>query len=98
MDDETDAAEIEHHEIPVTEDRMLVVYLPPDTSAEVEMVSIMTQVAADAASRASSGWELASIDTMNIRHAGVVFGQQGSGFETKLAVTALYMRTGGTAA
>jgi hypothetical protein len=54
----------------------------------------MTLVAADAATRATSGWQLAGVDTMNIRHAGVYFGQQGSGFETKLAVTALYARTG----
>lgn len=94
MVDQVAAAGMERREIPVTEDRMLVVYLPPDTGGEVDMGSIMTLVAADAATRAASGWQLAGVDTMNIRHAGVYFGQQGSGFETKLAVTALYARTG----
>jgi len=95
MVDQLAAAGMDHREIPVSEDRMLVVYLPPDNGVEVDVGSIMTLVAADAAARGSSGWQLASVDTMNIRHAGVYFGQQGSGFETKLAVTVLYAKANG---
>jgi hypothetical protein len=34
--------------------------------------------------------QLASLDTMNLRHAGLYLGRQGSGYETKFAIIALY--------
>jgi hypothetical protein len=93
MLDELDAAGVERHEIPVSSDRLIVVYLPPDTSEEVDAVALYTLVATDAGRRASKGWQLASIDPLNLGHAGLFVGRGGSGYETKVAITALLVRT-----
>jgi hypothetical protein len=88
--DQLSVAGIERHEIPVSPERLIVVYVPPDTGVEVEPVALFNLIAADAGLRSGGGWQLASLDTMNLRHAGLYLGRQGSGYETKFAIIALY--------
>jgi len=94
VDDQLDASGIETHEIPVSPDRLIVLYLPADTGNEIEPVELYTQIGADAGRRAGSGWELASLDSLSLRHTAAYLGREGSGYESKVAVTALYARIG----
>lgn len=73
-------------------DHVIVLYQPPDTGAELEPALIFSVIAADAAERASTGLRLLSMTAMPLRHAGVAFGGQGSGYETKGAIAVLYER------
>ncbi|HEY4227628.1 MAG TPA: hypothetical protein VGM49_04765 [Candidatus Limnocylindrales bacterium] len=79
-------------EYPAGSNQLLVVYTPPDTSVELDPMAIATEIAADATTRASSGWRIVSTADMPLRHAGTFLGQQGSGFETKAAVLVVYAR------
>jgi hypothetical protein len=79
-------------------DHLIVVYLPLDTSSEVDPVAIFADVAGDATRRATSGLRMLSMTSMPLRHAGVAFGQQGSGYETKTSVAVLYERWPGVKA
>ena len=73
-------------------DHLIVVYLPIDTSTELDPVYIFSWIGADATRRAASGLRMLSITAMPLRHAGTAFGQEGSGYETKTSVTVLYER------
>jgi hypothetical protein len=73
-------------------DQVIVVYQPADVSVELDPVSIFAQVADDAAARAETGFRIVSVTSMPLRHAGTYFGQEGSGFETKVAVAVVYER------
>ena len=77
---------------------MIVVYQPPDLSAELDPLSIFGAIAADAARRAPGGLRILSMTSMPLRHAGAFFGQQGSGLETKVAVAVVYERWPGVPA
>jgi hypothetical protein len=93
MEDQLTAAGIVRHEVPIGADRLIVVYVPPDTGGEIDPNALFGLIGADATARESDGWLLASIDTMNLRHAGIYLGLEGSGIETKLAVVALFARS-----
>jgi hypothetical protein len=58
----------------------------------------MGWIAADARERAGSGLRLLSMTSMPLRHGGIVFGQEGSGYQTKVAVAVLYERWPGVPA
>src|SRR5258708_18699727 len=73
-------------------DRVLVVYSPPDVGAELDPVEIFGAVAADASVRAALGLRILSMTSMALRHAGAMFGNDGSGYETKVAVAVVYER------
>lgn len=79
-------------ELPAGPDHVIVVYQPEDTGSELDAVSIFSAVAADATARASSGLRLLSMSTMPLRHAGTAWGNDGSGYQTKVAVAVLYER------
>jgi hypothetical protein len=79
-------------------DHLIVVYLPLDTSTEVDPLSIFSWIAADASRRAASGLRMLSMTAMPLRHAGTAFGQEGSGYETKTSVAVLYERWPGVKA
>jgi hypothetical protein len=79
-------------------DQVLVVYQPPDLSAELDPISIFGAIAADAARRAGDGLRIVSMTSMPLRHAGAFFGQEGSGLETKVAVAVVYERSRGVPA
>ena len=73
-------------------DQQIVLYRPADMSVELDPVSIFSQLAADASARAASGFRIVSMTSMGLRHAGTYLGQEGSGFETKVAVAVVYER------
>jgi hypothetical protein len=73
-------------------DHVIVVYTPPDMSMELDPVAIFAAVAADASARAGSGLRLLSMTSMPLRHAGAWMGQEGSGYQTKVAVAVVYER------
>ena len=73
-------------------DQVLVVYSPPDVGSELDPVEIFAAVAADAVLRAESGLRIRSMTTMPLRHAGAMFGNDGSGYQTKAAVAVVYER------
>lgn len=75
-------------------DHLIVLYRPPDMGVELEPVSILATIAADASARASSGLRILSMTTMPLRHGGTFMGQEGSGFQTKAAIAVVYERWG----
>ena len=89
---------VEMQEFEAGPDHVIVVYLPADVGAELDPVGIFGAIATDAASRSSSGLRLLSMTSLPLRHAGVAFGGQGSGYETKTSVAVLYERWPGVKA
>ena len=83
---------IVHQEFEAGPDHVLVVYLPGDASVELDPVAIFGAVAQDATARAAKGQRILSMTSMPLRHAGAWLGQEGSGFETKVAVAVTYER------
>ena len=75
----------------------IVVYLPPDTGMELDPAAIFGEVATDAADRARRGQDLASLTCQDLRHSGLFMGRQGSGYESKVAVIAVYRDATGSA-
>jgi hypothetical protein len=73
-------------------DRVLVVYPSGDVGDEIDPTAFLGAVAADAQLRAEQGWTLVSLVALPLRHAGTVFGQDGSGYATKAAIGGLYAR------
>ncbi len=73
-------------------DHVLVVYQPPDLGSEIDPANLMGWIAADARKRAKDGLRMLSMTSLPVRHAGTAFGDQGSGYVTKVAVTVLYER------
>ena len=73
-------------------DQIIVVYSPPDTGAEIDVAAVFEAVAADAATRSASGWRIVSTAALPTRHAQAFMGREGSGYETKLAVTVVYSK------
>jgi hypothetical protein len=78
------------------EDQVLVVYQPGDVGMEIDPGAIFSVVAADAADRARNGLRLVTMTSMSLRHAGTAFGNDGSGYETKVAVGVVYARSRAT--
>jgi hypothetical protein len=85
-------------EYPAGPDHVIVVYEPPDLGGEVDPANLVGWIAADARERAKSGLRMLSMTNFPIRHAGTAFGNDGSGFQTKLAVAVLYERWPGVPA
>jgi hypothetical protein len=73
-------------------DHVIVVYAPPDTGGEIDANVVFAAVAADASARAATGLRMLSMTSMDLRHSGVAFGAQGSGYATKVAVAVVYER------
>jgi hypothetical protein len=89
---------IEQTEYPAGPDHVIVVYLPPDIGAEVDPANLMGWIAADARARVADGLRMLSLTSMPLRHAGTAFGNDGSGYVTKVAVTVVYERWAGVPA
>ena len=83
---------MEHHEFEAGPDHVIVLYLPPDMSSEIDPVAIFSEIAADAAERAGSGMRILSMTTMPLRHGGLWAGAEGSGYQTKTSVAVVYER------
>ena len=84
--------EIAQTEFPAGPDHVIVVYQPPDIGAEVDPANLMGWIAADARVRANEGLRMLSLTSFPMRHAGTAFGNDGSGYQTKVAVSVLYER------
>lgn len=89
MSDDYRIAQTEYEAGP---DHVLVVYQPPDLGVEIDPANLMGWIAADARERSKTGLRMLSITTTPLRHAGTAFGNDGSGYLTKAAVTVLYER------
>jgi hypothetical protein len=81
---------MEQHEFTAGPDHTVVLYLPPDAGVELDAMGLMAEISADAAARAARGLRILSMTTMPLRHAGTYFGQEGSGFQTKVAIAVVY--------
>lgn len=94
-----DASEYSIHqtEYPAGPDHVIVVYEPPDIGAEIDAANLMGWIAADARARAGSGLRLLSLTAIPLRHAGTAFGNDGSGYQTKTAISVVYERWAGVA-
>ena len=73
-------------------DQTSVVYGPEDIGMELDPLAIFQEIAADASSRARDGMRIASMTSMALRHAGAMFGNDGRGYETSVAVAVVYER------
>ena len=98
MTDNASGYEIAQTEYNAGPDHVIVVYQPPDLGSEIDPANLMGWIAADARARASTGLRMLSMSTVPLRHAGTAFGNDGSGYTTKVAVTVLYERWPGVPA
>ena len=73
-------------------DHVIVVYQPADIGVELDPSAIFGAIAADATARARDGQRILTMTSLPLRHAGAWLGQEGSGFETKVAVAVTYER------
>jgi hypothetical protein len=89
---EAESTDVWQKDLEVGPDQVIVLYVPPDTGNEVDPVAIFGHIAADAAKRDRDGMRIASMHSMALRHGGVYLGRNGSGFETRVAVVAVYER------
>ena len=87
---EAGPASLQQLELEAGPDHTIVLYLPADVSVEIDPVAIFSSIAGDAARRAADGLRILSMTSMPLRHAGTAFGQEGSGYETKVAVAVVY--------
>ncbi len=98
MLDSNFAADTWRQEFEAGPDQVIVLYQPADVSVELDPAGIFSQLAKEAAARAASGFRIVSMTSMGLRHAGTYLGQEGSGFETKVAVAVVYERAARAAA
>ena len=75
-------------------DQAIVLYRPTDVSSELDPHEIFSRIAADAAARAERGEWIVSMTAMPLRHAGALLGNDGSGYQTKVAIAVVYGRIG----
>jgi hypothetical protein len=76
--------------------QVLAVYEPDDTGTEVDPQAIYAEIAADAATRAERGQRIVAMTALPTRHAGVVMGKSGSGYQTKVTIAVVYASAGPT--
>ncbi len=83
---------VTHEDFEAGPDQVLVVYLLADMSTELDPVQIFGDVATDASARAADGFRIISMTSVSLRHAGAMFGNDGSGYQTKGSVAVVYER------
>jgi len=95
----SDAAEelgaVSNFERPAGPDQLIVMYVTPDTGAQVDPAVIYAAVAEDAAARASAGWRIVSTDSISFRQmgtAGNILFQSGGQFSTQAAAAVVFER------
>ena len=81
------------HEWPLGEDQLMVVYVSDDTGNEVDAVAFYDEIATDAQRYVDDGFAITSVAAVPLRHAGTVFGQEGSGYQTKISATVIFSRS-----
>jgi len=70
--------------------QVIVVYLSVDTGDEVDPTALYGEIAQDAARRSEAGQHIVSMAAVPTRHAQGFMAREGSGYETKIAVTVVY--------
>ena len=70
----------------------IAVYLSPDTGDQVDPAALFAEVATDASDRARHGERIVSVTMSPTRHSAVLFGREGSGYVSELAITVVYAR------
>jgi hypothetical protein len=81
---------MQSNEFPIGSSQLIVVYEPDDTGGEVDPNAIYNRIALDAAARAAQNWRLVSLASTALRHAQAYIGRDGSGYETSVAIAAVY--------
>ncbi len=82
-------------ERPAGADRLIAAFINRDSGGQVDVEALMTYAAGDAVRRAPQGWRLWSLGALPIRQlgtAGNVLFQSGGGYETQVALVAVYGR------
>ena len=90
MEADVNASGMTRQEFEAGPDHTIVIYQPADMGVELDPAFIFGAIAEDATSRASSGVRILSMTTIPLRHAGAWMGQEGSGYQTKVAVAVVY--------
>ncbi len=68
----------------------IVVYLSPDSGDQVNADELFHEIAADSAERAQRGQRIVSVAMSPTRHSAVMFGREGSGYVSEMAITVVY--------
>jgi hypothetical protein len=68
----------------------IAVYLSPDTGEQVDQDALFEEIAADSAERSGRGQRIVSVSMSPTRHSAVMFGREGSGYVSEMAITVVY--------
>ena len=68
----------------------IAVYLSPDTGEQVDQDALFREIAADSAERVGRGQRIVSVSMSPTRHSAVMFGREGSGYVSEMAITVVY--------
>ena len=68
----------------------IAVYLSPDTGEQVNQDALFQEIAADSSERVGRGQRIVSVSMSPTRHAAVMFGREGSGYVSEMAITVVY--------
>ena len=71
----------------------IAVYLSPDTGEQVDQDALFEEIAADSAERSGRGQRIVSVSMSPTRHSAVMFGREGSGYVSEMAITVVYAAT-----
>jgi hypothetical protein len=90
--------EILKTERPAGEDQLIVTFVNRDEGAVIDVESLLSDLASDAAAREEAGWRLVSVGGLPMRQMGTA-GQfvfdSGGQFATQVVVVAVYARSTG---
>ena len=70
--------------------RTIAVHVSDDSGEELDPFAFFASIARAAVARSANGDRLLSLASLPLRHTGVYFGRQSSGYESKAVVAALY--------
>jgi hypothetical protein len=68
----------------------IAVYLSPDTGDQVDQDALFQEIAADSVERVGRGQRIVSVSMSPTRHSAVMFGRDGSGYVSEMAITVVY--------
>jgi hypothetical protein len=79
-------------------DQLIVAFVNHDEGSQIDVESLLTELAEDAVAREKAGWRLVSVGGLPMRQmgtAGNVLFDSGGQFATQAAVVAVYARSSG---
>jgi len=71
----------------------IAVYLSPATGDQVAQDALFQEIAAASAERVGRGQRIVSVSMSPTRHSAVMFGREGSGYVSEMAITVVYAST-----